>query len=43
MCFWMTSRQRVCREGTGREQKEATELAKLLVRLRAEGCGGDGP
>lgn len=43
MCFWMTSRQRVCREGTGIEQKEATELAKLLVRLRAEGCGGDGP
>ena len=43
MCFWMTSRQRVCREGTGRKQKEATELARLLARLRAEGCGGDGP
>ena len=43
MCFWMTSRQRVCREGTGREEKEAAELAESPARMRAEGCGGDGP
>lgn len=43
MCFWMTSRQRVCREGTGKEQKEAAELAELPGRLRTEGCGGVGP
>lgn len=42
MCFWMTSRQRVCSEGTGREQKETAELAESPARLRAEGCGGDG-
>lgn len=43
MCFWMTSRQRVCREGTGRERKEAAELAESPARPRAEGSGGDGP
>lgn len=34
MCFWMTNRQRVCREGTGREQAGA-ELGKE--------CGGHRP